>query len=216
MKYQKHKEYFETAYKTGTDVWTHIPIKERGHLLIEQLPLDSFILDVGSGRGLFAKQLVESGFRVIGIDFESNIIKKANENVAGWNLNSKLKFVEGDALDIPFADNSFDGVCDFGLMENLFREDWDEYASEIHRVLKPGGYYLNTSFSSETQNFFEFHPKASIEKNFEKYGVNYHFFSKDEMKKIFDKQLIPIKQEIDFPDRPDEVALLETLFKKSK
>jgi ubiquinone/menaquinone biosynthesis C-methylase UbiE len=216
MKYQKHKEHFETAYKTGTDVWTHIPIKERGHLLMEQLSPDSFVLDVGSGRGLFAKQLAEAGFRVIGIDFESNIVRKTNENIPGWNLQDKLKFVVGDALDIPFEDNSFDGVCDFGLMENLFQEDWDQYASEVYRVLKPGGYYLNTSFSSETQSFFEFNPKASSKKNFEKYGVTYHFFSKDEMKGIFDKHLIPVKQDIDFPDRPNEIALLETLFKKSK
>jgi len=214
MDYNKHKEYFETAYRTGSDIWTHLPIKDRGRMLMEQLPLGSLILDVGSGRGLFAKQLVEAGYRVIGIDFEGNIVKKTNEDVKHWGLEGKLKFVEGDALDIPFTDNSFDGVCDFGLMENLYREDWEQYANEVSRVLKPGGFYLNISLSRETQNFFEFYPKSSETGEFKKYDVHYHFFKKDEMKKIFDHDLNTIEQNIEVVDNPNQVALLETLFQK--
>ncbi len=214
MDYSKHQEYFETAYRTGSDIWTHLPMKDRGKLLMEQLPKDSFILDVGSGRGLFAKQLVEAGYRVIGIDFEKNIVKKTNEDVKHWGFEGKLKFVEGDALDIPFTDNSFDGVCDFGLMENLYEEDWNQYASEVSRVLKPGGFYLNTSLSRETQNFFEFYPKGSLNGEFQKYDMHYHFFKKDEMKNIFNHELNIVEQNIEFVGKPDEVALLETLFQK--
>lgn len=216
MDYDKHKEYFETAYRTGSDIWTHLPMKDRGQMLMEQLPPDALILDVGSGRGLFAKQLVEAGYRVIGIDFESNIVKKTNEDVKSWGLEGKLKFVEGSALDIPFTDDSFDGVCDFGLMENLYKEDWEQYASEISRVLKPGGFYLNTSLSRETQHFFEFYPKGSESGEFQKYDVHYHFFNKDEMKNIFNHELNTVEQNIEFVGKLDEVALLETLFQKKK
>ena len=214
MKYQKHKEFFETAYRTGSDIWTHLPLKNRGEKLMEKLPKDSLILDIGSGRGLFAKKLVEAGYRVIGLDFEPNIVKKTNEDVVHWGLEGKLKFVEGDALDIPFTDNSFDGVCDFGLMENLYHDDWEQYANEISRVLKPGGFYLNTSLSSETQKFFEFFPKASEGGGFEKYDVHYHFFKKDEMKNIFNHKLNPIEQNIKLVEKPNQIALLETLFQK--
>lgn len=214
MDYREHKKYFETAYKTGSDIWTHLPMKARGQLLTGELSPGALILDVGSGRGLFAKQLAETGFRVIGIDFEGNIVKKTNDEIKNWGLEGKLKFVEGSALDIPFTDNSFDGICDFGLMENLFKEDWEQYANEINRVLKPGGFYLNTSFSRETQHFFEFHPKGSDSGDFQKYGVHYHFFSKDEMKDIFNHQLNTMKQDIEFTDKPNEIALLETLFQK--
>ena len=216
MDYKDHKDFFETAYRTGSDVWTHLPMKDRGELLTKELPVGSLILDVGSGRGLFAKQLAESGYSVLGVDFEGNIVKKANENAKHWDLEGKLKFVEGDALDIPFTDNSFDGVCDFGLMENLYQEDWEQYASEVSRVLKPGGYYLNTSLSRETARFMEYFPKGSDKGDFEKYGVHYHFFKKDEMKKIFDHELNPIKQDIEFIEEPNKVALLETLFQKRK
>lgn len=214
MDYTEHKKFFEAAYKTGTDVWSHVEIKTRGDMLIEQLSPDALVLDVGSGRGFFAKQLVEAGFRVIGLDFEGSIVKKTNEQVKDWGFEGKLKFVEGDALDIPFTDNSFDGVCDFGLMDNLFKEDWERYASEISRVLKPGGFYLNTSFSRETQRFFEFYPKASNSGDFQKFGVHYHFFNKEEMQKIFIPELSTVEQDIEFTDKPDQVALLETLFQK--
>ncbi|MFA6273602.1 MAG: class I SAM-dependent methyltransferase [Candidatus Paceibacterota bacterium] len=214
MKYHEHKKYFETAYRTGSDVWTHLPMKGRGLMLTEKLSPNSLILDVGSGRGLFAKQLAEAGFRVIGIDFEENIIKKSNSEIKNWGLEGKLKFMEASALDIPFADESFDAVCDFGLLENLYKEDWEQYANEISRILKPGGFYLNNSISRETQKFFEFSPKASESGDFQKYGVHYHFFNKDELKKIFDHQLTPIKQDIEFPEKPNQFALLETLFQK--
>jgi ubiquinone/menaquinone biosynthesis C-methylase UbiE len=214
--YNEHKKYFEEAYRTGTDIWTHLPMKARGGLLTDVLSPGALVLDVGSGRGLFSKQLAESGFRVIGIDFEKNIVEKTNEEVIKWGLTGKLKFVEASALDIPFTDNSFDGVCDFGLMDNLYPEDWEKYASEISRVLKHGGFYLNMSFSRETQHFFEFYPKGSETGEFQKYGVHYHFFKRDEMKKIFDHQLNPIKQDIEFTEKPNEIALLETLFQKPK
>jgi ubiquinone/menaquinone biosynthesis C-methylase UbiE len=214
MKYKDHKEYFEIAYRTGSDMWTHLNLKDRGKILMEQLPKGSLILDVGCGRGRFSKQLAEAGYSVIGMDFEGDIIKKINEEVKNWGLDGKLKFVEGNALDIPFTDSSFDGICDFGLMENLYKEDWEEYANEINRVLKPGGFYLNISLSRETQHFFEFYPKGSENGEFEKYGIHYHFFKKEEMKEIFNHELSAIKQDIELTGKPNEVALLETLFQK--
>ncbi len=214
MNYQKHKEYFATAYRTGSDVWTHLPMKNRGALLMEKLPPGALILDVGSGRGLLAKKMAESGFSVIGIDFEKEIVKKTNELVKGWGLEGKLKFVEGDALDIPFVDSSFDAVFDFGLLENLYEEDWGRYADEVSRVLKPGGYYLNTSLSKETQEFLGFRPKGSPSGELKKYDVVYHFFTKDQIKNIFDHNLNPIEQNIKFSEHPDQIALVETLFQK--
>ncbi len=216
MDYSEHKKYFEIAYKTGSDIWTHIPIENRGSLLTKEIPKGSMVLDIGSGRGLFAKKLAESGYSVIGLDFEKNIVEKTNKEIKNWGLGGKLKFVVGDALDLPFTDNSFDGIFDFGLIENLYEEDWPKYVNEINRVLKNGGFYLNTSLSRETLHFFEFSPKNSNKGDFEKYGIKYHFFKKDEMNKIFDHNLTSIKQNIKFLDRPNDYALLETLFKKNK
>ena len=215
MDYHEHKRYFEMAYRNGVDVWTSLPTKSRGATLIENLPIGSFILDVGSGRGIVAKELTEAGYKVIGIDFEKNIIEKTNNEIKNWGLEGKLKFVEADVLDIPFADASFDGICDLGLLENLYAEDWPKYAEEISRVLKPGGFYFNSCASRETLHFYDFSPKNSENGDFQKYGVHYHFFKKEELAEIFTGKLKVISQEIKhISSRPTDTILLESLFQK--
>ncbi len=215
MDYHEHKKYFEIAYKNGADIWTHLPLEFRGQKLIEKLSQNSLILDVGSGRGIFAKKLAQLGYRVIGIDFEKNIVQKANSEIKNWKLEGKLKFVEANVLDIPFTDSSFDGICDFNLLENLYAQDWHKYAQEIHRVLKKGGFYLNVSLSKEMQNFFEFNPKNSESGDFQKYGVHYHFFKKEEIQEIFKNKLTIVSQEIiHLKNKPVDTILIETLFEK--
>ena len=217
MRYQKHKKHFETAYKTGTDVWTHAPSPKQVAKLTDKLQKGGLILELGSGRGLFTKHLAQVGFKLIGLDFEGNIVKKANKNIKDWGLQGKVKFMEGDALDIPLADASFDGVCDFGLFENLYKEDWPKYANEVNRVLKPGGYYLNVSLSNKTQSFFEFNPSAGSEREFEKHEMHYYFFEGEEIKNIFKNHFRVVSQEIKPAEAPREVnkvTLVETLFQK--
>ncbi len=216
MGYLDHKKHFGIAYKTGTDAWSHLPTEAEGLKLIEKLSSGAFILDVGSGRGFFAKHLAEMGFQVIGLDFDSEVVKKANENIADWGLKGKLKFIEADVLNIPLPDAGFDAVCDFGLFETLYKEDWGKYANEINRVLKPKGFYLNVSLSRETQHFFEFSPKGNTGADFEKYGIHYHFFEKEEMKNIFKDTLETISEEVKPAQKEKGVALLETLFQKIK
>ncbi len=215
MSDDSQKKYFELAYKTGTDIWTRPPSFEQGRGLTEKLGRDALILDLGSGRGLFAKHLADQGFRVIGLDFDRGMVDRGNSLVKDWGHEGRLKFMEGNALDIPLADASFDGACDFGLLESLYRENWATYASEVCRILKPDGYYFNTSLSRETKNFFDFQPKASPDGEFEKYGMHYHFFTKEEMKSIFINRLEIISEEIIFDKGRREVALLETLWRKS-
>lgn len=214
MSYLEHKKHFGVAYRTGTDAWTHPPTELEGLKFTERLLPGSKVLDIGSGRGFFAKHLAEMGFEVTGIDFEKDIIEKANENVKDWGLENKLKFIEADALTLPFADQSFDAACDFGLFETLYKEDWPVYANEIAHVLKPGAFYLNVSLSRETQHFFEFLPKKDMEGEFEKYGIHYHFFEKSEMENIFKDKFEIVSQETTPSHR--KVVLLETLFQKHK
>lgn len=216
MSYLKHKEHFEIAYKTGADIWTHPPTAEESVKLTENLKPGAFILDIGSGRGFFTRHLAKMGFNVIGLDFEEGIVKKANENIKDWGLEGKLKFIEGDALNIPLPDASFDAVCDIGLFETLYKEDWPKYANEVSRILKPGGFYLNVSLSRETPHFFEYYPKKDTKRDFEKYGIYYHFFEKEEMENIFADKFEIVSEQTELDKKEREIILLETLFQKIK
>ena len=215
MDYRKQKNYYKTAYQNGIDIWTHLPNKIQGaKKLIEKLPAGGTVLDIGSGRGLITKNLAEMGFKVIGIDFEGDIVEKANREIKNWGLQGKLKFMEADVFDLPFTDTSFDGVCDFGLLENLLQEDWDSYANEINRILRPGGFYLNVSLSRKTKNFFTFSPINSNDGDFDQEDMHYHFFEKEEIRNIFKKNMTLISDRIEFVEKPRELALLQTLFQK--
>ncbi len=212
--YEEQKKYFALSYRTGTDTWTHIPFTLKGSSLTKRIPTGSMILDLGSGRGLWAFQLGESGYKVIGVDYVKDIVDKQNEEVKNRHLEGKVVFVEGDALDIPFQDASYDAVTDWGLMQHLARADWDAYKKEILRVLKPGGYFLMIVFSKETTAFRHLYPKTSPENDFDIEGVIHHFFTDDEIKNTFENEFEIVESEVEFVPADAHIAYLNVLLKK--
>jgi 2-polyprenyl-3-methyl-5-hydroxy-6-metoxy-1,4-benzoquinol methylase len=81
MSYEEQKNYFETAYNTGSDTWTNSTVPESSKQFIEKLPSKAMVLDIGSGRGRFPFTLAENGFRVIGLEYVASLVKKNNEEV---------------------------------------------------------------------------------------------------------------------------------------
>ncbi len=74
----------------------------------------------------------------IGYDFSSGMLRKAQEKDAS----GKVVFVEGDAAELPFEDNSFDVVtCSHALYE-LKGETRQKALLEMKRVVRPDGYVL--------------------------------------------------------------------------
>lgn len=74
--------------------------------------------------------------KVVGLDFSKNMLKIGQEKVSSLNLN-QVTLVHGNAMDLPFEDNSFDYVTiGFGL-RNV--PDYMQVLKEMYRVVKPGG-----------------------------------------------------------------------------
>ncbi|HIY92645.1 bifunctional demethylmenaquinone methyltransferase/2-methoxy-6-polyprenyl-1,4-benzoquinol methylase UbiE [Companilactobacillus sp. HBUAS56275] len=96
------------------------------------------ILDLCCGTADWSIMLGQrfSHAQIVGVDFSQEMLKLAQQKVA----NSKLTNVileTGDAMQLNFADNSFDAVTiGFGL-RNV--PDANRVLREIYRVLKPGG-----------------------------------------------------------------------------
>lgn len=179
------KQYFEIAYRTGSDVWTHIPYHHIAGAMMPNLSPDAMVLDVGAGRGIWISKLVAEGYRAIGLEYIHDVVRKGNQDIKFNDFADRARYIHGSVLDIPLVDDSFDAVTDIGVLQHLDVVDWHTYMSEIKRVLKPGGYILNVSLSKETARFLGFKPKTSAENQFEKFGVLYHFFSSDEMNDLF-------------------------------
>jgi demethylmenaquinone methyltransferase/2-methoxy-6-polyprenyl-1,4-benzoquinol methylase len=97
---------------------------------------DARILDVACGTGDLSLTLLENArARIVGIDFCRPMLDIAAAKAARFG--SPLPFVEGDALDLPFRERSFEAVTiAFGL-RNL--ASVEAGFKELLRVLKPGG-----------------------------------------------------------------------------
>lgn len=99
-----------------------------------------FALDLCCGTGdlaiALAKQVGPSG-NVIGLDFNQKMLGLADKKIRGQNLQKEIQLKQGDAMHLPYPDQSFDIVTiGFGL-RNV--PDADQVLKEIYRVLKPGG-----------------------------------------------------------------------------
>jgi arsenite methyltransferase len=103
-----------------------------------QLTAKSRVLDVASGTGASALFLARHfGCHVVGIDFGSQNVLRANDAAVDQDLGSQVQFQRSDAERLSFADASFDAViceCAFCTFP-----DKSAAAHEFARVLKPGG-----------------------------------------------------------------------------
>lgn len=96
------------------------------------------VLDVGSGLGGPSRFLAwRYGVRVSGVDLTAEFVRVADMLTQRTGLIGKVDYRQGDALDLPFADASFDVVWSQNAAMNI--ADRDRLYREMRRVLKPGG-----------------------------------------------------------------------------
>ncbi len=103
------------------------------------------ILDVGSGWGGTIASLNDALERatLVGLNVDVRQIERARRRVRARSGNS-VEFVEGDACDMPFADESFD--CVIALECAFHFPSRDAFLAEASRVLQPGGRLVVADF----------------------------------------------------------------------
>ncbi|MCP5463734.1 MAG: class I SAM-dependent methyltransferase [Deltaproteobacteria bacterium] len=95
-------------------------------------------LEVGCGRGSMSAYFADNDFDCTLLDYSAEAIETAKRIFAAHKLNAK--FDVGDALDLPYEDNSFDVIYSIGLLEHF--EDIEKLLSEQIRVLDSKGLFL--------------------------------------------------------------------------
>ena len=98
-----------------------------------------YVLDIGTGPGFFAILLSEMGFCVTAVDLTPAMLDEARRNAG--RLAEKIRFLEMNAEQLDFPDDSFDVIVSRNLTWNLPHPE-KSYA-EWSRVLRPGGLLLN-------------------------------------------------------------------------
>ena len=125
--------YNENAHKYAADT-DHITFEAAAGDFLERLVPNPKILDAGCGSGRDSATLTNLGAEVTGIDLSRGLIDIAKHKRPG------ITFIEGSFLDIPYENETFDGVWSHASVVHLDTiEDVKRALNEFHRVLKPGG-----------------------------------------------------------------------------
>ena len=115
------------------------------------------VLDVATGSGNVALVAAGQGANVTGLDLTPELFEAARRRAAENGV--ECEWVEGDAEQLPFADNSFDRV--FSAFGTMFAPRHEVAAGELVRVTKPGGTIAVAAWTPEGINGQMFKTVAS-------------------------------------------------------
>lgn len=108
--------------------------------LVERLPRDGgHVLDVATGTGLVAAELLRRGFRVTGLDQSPEMLARARAR-----FGERVPLVEASAESLPFPDASFDHLTFTYLLRYV--DDPGATLAELARVVRPGGTIASLEF----------------------------------------------------------------------
>ena len=108
-----------------------------------------------------------------GVEIDAASVKHAEESYRLGNL----RFLEGNALDLPLGDACVDVVVSFETLEHV--REHERFASEVRRVLRSGGTFIvstpdRATYSARGEHFNEFHLLELTEVEFESF-LRAHF-----------------------------------------
>lgn len=110
------------------------------------VPGNGKVLEIGCGNGQ-GTQLIQKHFQprtVVGIDLDPQMIKIARQK----DYKGEADFQVANVNNLPFKDNTFDAVFDFGIIHHI--PNWKKAIEEIVRVTKPDGLLVLEDLSIET------------------------------------------------------------------
>ena len=147
------------------------------------------LLDVAGGTGDVAFRFLKRapGASAVVCDLTEPMLIEGRKRAEAESLAASLDWVVGDAMALPFPDNSFDVyTISFGI-RNVTHID--KALSEAYRVLKPGGRLMVLEFSQI--------PNDLLQKAYDLYSYN----------------VIPVMGQIIAGDRPSYQYLVESIRK---
>ncbi|MEU7469324.1 cyclopropane-fatty-acyl-phospholipid synthase family protein [Streptomyces sp. NPDC044984] len=108
------------------------------------------LLDVGCGWGSMAVHAArDHGVDVVGVTLSHEQAAYARKRVADEGLTDRVEIRVQDYRDV--TDGPYDAVSSIGMAEHVGSERYLEYATALHRLLKPGGRLLNHQIARRPQ-----------------------------------------------------------------
>jgi len=103
------------------------------------------VVDLGCGPGIESLFLAVHGMRVTGVDRSPHALAIARQLQALYGVD--VTWLEADILDVPLDDGVADVVNDSFIFHNVREESRGDYASEVFRLLRPGGLFVLRGYS---------------------------------------------------------------------
>lgn len=211
--YSSQKKYFEEAYRTGEHGWpvegASAPVVSFLRKFKKEKPVGD-ILDIGCGEGRHAALFARAGYRAVGLDNQPLALERARRISGDGSVGPRLRFMLGDVFQLPFRPERFDVLLDYGCLHHIRRGDTARYLGSVVPVLKPGGYFLLSCFSTR----FKHHPDEKRKRDWMVHNGHYdRFFRKGDFKSIFgrDFEVLSVEEE-----RQSVYAFFHVLMRKRK
>lgn len=157
------------------------------------------VLDLGCGAGRHVVFMANENIIPYGIDFSEEGVLYTKECLREYGHEIYCNNLEvGTLTELPYEDNSFDGLVCYGVLYYLPEEDIKKAVNEIFRVLKPGGkffvqvrgkedyrYCNSTNKKTEEKNTFIINEVDSNKCASSENGMLMHFFEEKELINLF-------------------------------
>jgi cyclopropane fatty-acyl-phospholipid synthase-like methyltransferase len=148
------------------------------------------VLEIGCGRGRNCIYAARKGLQVTGIDISKEPLEFLKSKIEKEKINN-LKLKETNMNNLPFEDSVFDAVYTVNVMNHGKIDELKKAFHESFRVLKKGGYYYMHACPEEFEQFVvnenskEIEPHTFVDIETPDGDLIHHFFTKDEIKNIF-------------------------------
>ncbi len=97
-------------------------------------------LDIGTGCGVLSEKIEGYCNRLVAVDRADFLLKLGKMKAFGGE-----EFITGEALHLPFSNQSFDLVVSSGLTASFDKDQLEDFVSELARVIRPQGSYLEAT-----------------------------------------------------------------------
>ncbi|MEW6684022.1 MAG: class I SAM-dependent methyltransferase [Nitrospirota bacterium] len=146
--YRAQRAYFSHAYETGRHGWPTVGVSPMVARFLRSVKgRGGRALDIGCGEGRHSAAFAQSGFLTVGVDLEPKALARARAALNG--AADGPTFLQANVFALPFSAGTFDVVVDYGCLHHIRRPDTRRYLDQVVPLLKPGGYYLLSCFSTK-------------------------------------------------------------------
>ncbi len=166
-----HIKSWEDEYKKS--IW-------KGHYslgMLDAAPKKGRLLDAGCGSGKYSIPLKMRGFNVVGMDVSLKALGMLKESSNSRDID--IDILAGNIFQLPFADDSFDIVWCYSVLQHLLSGERESAICEFRRILRTGGFLFIEVFGKDDMRYggSEVEPDTFSRSN----GIIYHYFDKNEV-----------------------------------